>query len=281
MMSLYRFSKAAMTARIADVPETHRIDFRVGINVGDIIVEDEDIYGDGVNIAARLQGLAEPGGICVALNVYNHAKWKVNTTFADIGEREDKNIANPVRVYQVKSAAPGRRMSIFDLTEAIFKQNPELSCNIEDGSITVALPTSDGFSVSLSLDVPEPEGEFVISFDGWFFGLENECAALNCFAWSLTDRRRLKVEKRGDRASVWDAEFHDGVEWNGAFTRIYQLFVPFWRKKSVEFGTNEIYPPVGESLISRYVDHSNPGTVRPCPRWRFQAFSEEICDQGQ
>ncbi len=64
----------AMAERNGDVPAERRIDFRVGINLGDVIVEGDDIYGDGVNIAARLEGLAEPGGICVAQNVYNQVK---------------------------------------------------------------------------------------------------------------------------------------------------------------------------------------------------------------
>ena len=97
----------AMGERNDDVPATRRIDFRIGINIGDIIVEGDDIYGDGVNIAARLEGLAEPGGICVARNVYNQVKGKVDTAFEDLGEREVKNIAEPVRVYQIKSTAPG------------------------------------------------------------------------------------------------------------------------------------------------------------------------------
>jgi adenylate cyclase len=97
----------AMAERNGGVPVERRIDFRVGINLGDVIVEGDDIYGDGVNIAARLEGLAEPGGICVAQNVYNQVKGKVDTAFEDLGEREVKNIAEPLRVYQLKFAAPG------------------------------------------------------------------------------------------------------------------------------------------------------------------------------
>ncbi len=91
----------AMAGRNADVPEDRRITYRIGINIGDIIVEGDDIYGDGVNIAARLEGLAEPGGICVARNVYNQAKTKVEASFEDLGEKEVKNIPEPLRVYRV------------------------------------------------------------------------------------------------------------------------------------------------------------------------------------
>ena len=83
------------------IPEDRRITFRVGINIGDIVVEHDDIYGDGVNVAARLEGLAEPSGICVARNVFNQVKDKLDLTIEHLGEREVKNIAEPVTVYRV------------------------------------------------------------------------------------------------------------------------------------------------------------------------------------
>ena len=79
-----------------ELPADQRIAFRIGINIGDIIIEDDDIYGDGVNIAARLEALAEPGGICVARNVYNQVKNKVEFGFAPMGEHKVKNIPEPV-----------------------------------------------------------------------------------------------------------------------------------------------------------------------------------------
>ncbi len=96
----------AVALRNTDVPEDQRITYRIGINIGDIIVEDDDIYGDGVNVAARLEALAEPGGICVARNVYNQVKGKVDTTFEDLGAQEIKNIPEPVQVYKVLLDAP-------------------------------------------------------------------------------------------------------------------------------------------------------------------------------
>ncbi len=77
----------AMAERNAKVPEDRQIVYRMGINIGDIIVEGDDIYGDGVNIAARLEGLAEPGGICVARNVFDQVKAKVAVGFEDLGAR--------------------------------------------------------------------------------------------------------------------------------------------------------------------------------------------------
>jgi TolB-like protein len=87
--------------RNAEVPEENRIAYRIGINIGDIVVEDNDIYGDGVNIAARLEGLAEPNGICVARNVFDQVKDKLDLTIEHLGEHEVKNIAEPVTIYRV------------------------------------------------------------------------------------------------------------------------------------------------------------------------------------
>src|SRR3984893_1421537 len=93
--------QASMIQRNADISPDGRIEFRIGINVGDIVVEDGDIFGDGVNVAARLEGLAEPGGICVSSRVQEDAAGKLDLSFVDIGEQELKNIARPVRVYRV------------------------------------------------------------------------------------------------------------------------------------------------------------------------------------
>src|SRR6185369_521482 len=94
----------------ADVPQEKRIEFRVGINVGDIIIDGGDIYGDGVNVAARLEGLAEPGGICVSGRVQEDARGKLDIAFADAGEQQLKNIAWPVRVYQVRLSGGARQL---------------------------------------------------------------------------------------------------------------------------------------------------------------------------
>jgi len=96
----------AMADRNSAVPDHQRIPLRIGINIGDIIVEGDDIYGDGVNIAARLEGLAEPGGICVARNVFNQVKGKVEAGFEDLGAQDVKNIPEPVQVFRVLLDAP-------------------------------------------------------------------------------------------------------------------------------------------------------------------------------
>src|SRR5437899_8343373 len=93
--------QTALAESNAPLPRDRRIEFRIGINVGDIVVEDGDIFGDGVNVAARLEGLAEPGGICVSARVQEDAAGRLDLAFEDIGEQALKNIARPVRVYPV------------------------------------------------------------------------------------------------------------------------------------------------------------------------------------
>jgi len=97
--------QAAMDESNVALPPDSRIEFRIGINVGDIVVEDGDIFGDGVNVAARLEGLAEPGGICVSARVQEDAAGRLDLAFEDIGEQALKNIARPVRAYRVVAAA--------------------------------------------------------------------------------------------------------------------------------------------------------------------------------
>src|SRR6266852_3223458 len=98
-----------MSERNAAIPTERRIEFRIGINLGDIIIEEQDIYGDGVNVAARLEALAEPGGICVSRVVRDQVRDKVDFGFEDLGEQQVKNIARPVRVYRIPLAETARR----------------------------------------------------------------------------------------------------------------------------------------------------------------------------
>jgi TolB-like protein len=91
-----------MAERNDGIPPEKRIEFRIGINLGDVIAEGDDIYGDGVNIAARLEALAEAGGICVSRMVRDNVRDKLDCAFEDLGEQQVKNIARPVRVYALR-----------------------------------------------------------------------------------------------------------------------------------------------------------------------------------
>jgi adenylate cyclase len=102
----------AMTQRNASVPEDRRIELRIGINVGDIIIDEGDIYGDGVNIAARLETLASPGAICISDSVYQPIKGKIMLEVSDMGEQKLKNIAEPVRVHVIRLDSPPARLAL-------------------------------------------------------------------------------------------------------------------------------------------------------------------------
>src|SRR5207244_879426 len=104
----------AMPERNASVAADDRIELRIGINLGDVIVEGDDLYGDGVNIAARIEALADPGGVLVSNTVHDQVRDRLPFVFDDLGEQQVKNITRPVRVYRVrddaaKSPAPSAR----------------------------------------------------------------------------------------------------------------------------------------------------------------------------
>jgi adenylate cyclase len=93
-----------MAQQNAEVPSELRIEFRIGIHVGDIIIDDNDIFGDGVNIAARLEGIAEPGGVCISDDAHRQIRGKIDVVFDDIGEQTLKNIAEPMRAWHMRLA---------------------------------------------------------------------------------------------------------------------------------------------------------------------------------
>jgi len=156
-----------MAEREPEVPEEQRIRFRIGINLGDVIVEEHDIFGDGVNVAARLEALAEPGGMLVSNTVHDHVRDRLPFTFEDLGEHQVKNIARPVRVYalrhearsavavpaavQIPQAAAAPRLSIVVLPFT------KLSADREQQYF------ADGITEDLTTDLSRIVGMFVIS----------------------------------------------------------------------------------------------------------------------
>jgi len=99
-----------MAQRNEGIPEDRRMLFRIGINLGDILIEGEDILGDGVNVAARLEGIAQRGGICISSSAYEQVHGKVNAEFTDLGEHSLKNISRPIRAYAVGLTANADRL---------------------------------------------------------------------------------------------------------------------------------------------------------------------------
>jgi TolB-like protein/class 3 adenylate cyclase len=149
--------------------EDRRLLFRVGINIGDVIVEAHDIFGDGVNIAARLEGIAEPGGICISASVYDQVRGKVGFEFADLGEQNLKNIARSVRAYAVvwnghgpatrsgsSSGSSAPRLSIVVLPFENIGGDPEQDYFV------------DGVTESLTTDLSRISGSFVIARNSAF-----------------------------------------------------------------------------------------------------------------
>ena len=93
-----------MGERNAALPDAKRIVYRMGVNLGDILIDGDDILGDGVNIAARLEGICEPGGVCLSEDAWRQARGRIEAEFVDLGEQSLKNIAHPVRAYALTPA---------------------------------------------------------------------------------------------------------------------------------------------------------------------------------
>ena len=114
--------QTGVAVRQAREPEDHRMLLRIGVHLGDVIVEGEDIHGDGVNIAARLEGLAEPGGVCISGMVHEGIRNKLSVAFDDLGQRSLKNIADPVRVYGLRARNEGAVSDLAAFDESIFRR---------------------------------------------------------------------------------------------------------------------------------------------------------------
>jgi TolB-like protein/Flp pilus assembly protein TadD len=155
--------QAVMAERNNGVPEDRRMLFRVGINLGDVLIEGGDILGDGVNVAARLEGIAEPGGICISSSAYDQVRGKVDIEFADLGEQSLKNIARPVRAYAVTGAGPGHAASVMP---SIPRAAPSLSIVVLPFANIGGDPEQeyfvDGVTESLTTDLSRMIGSFVI-----------------------------------------------------------------------------------------------------------------------
>jgi adenylate cyclase len=165
-----------MLDREPGVPDEQRIRFRIGVNLGDVIVEEHDIFGDGVNVAARLEALAEPGGICVSRMVRDQIRDKLPHPFEDMGEQRVKNIARPVRAYRLRDA---------EITAAPARSTPPLP----DKPSVAVLPF-----VNLSGD---PEQEYFV--DGM---VEEIITALSRIRWLLVLARNSSFSYKGQSPDV-------------------------------------------------------------------------------
>jgi TolB-like protein/class 3 adenylate cyclase len=195
-----------MRERNAGVPAERRITFRIGIHLGDVVEEaDGDLMGDGVNIAARLEGIAEPGGICLSNAAYEQVRDKVKETFADLGEKALKNISRPVRVYAVKigadGAAPAQRAA------AEIQGPPRLSIVVMPFANIGGDPEQqhfvDGVTESLTTDLSRMRGTLVIGRNT-AFAYKDKAVDLKQVGRELNVRYLLEgsVQRGGDRMRV-------------------------------------------------------------------------------
>ena len=115
------------TERSAAMAPERRLEWRIGVHLGDVLIEGDDILGDGVNIAARLEGIAEPGGICISEDAFRQVRGKVEAEFADLGEQSLKNIARPLRVYRVGLSSAARQ-AISPAAALPLPDKPSMQC---------------------------------------------------------------------------------------------------------------------------------------------------------
>ena len=159
--------QAVMAERNQSVPKDRRMLLRIGINLGDILIEGDDILGDGVNVAARLEGIAEPGGICLSSSAYDQVRGKVPVDFTDLGEQALKNIARPIRAYAVSMNANAHQ------TAPLLSSAPRLSIVVLPFANIGGDPEQDyfvdGVTESLTTDLSRISGSFVIARNTAFF----------------------------------------------------------------------------------------------------------------
>jgi len=157
-----------MAARNVDIPEGSRIEFRIGINLGDVVVDDDDIYGDGVNIAARLENIAEPGSVFISRAVRDFVTDTAELVLEDLGERELKNIAKPVQVFRI--AAPAQAVAASQAPAPAVPQKPSIAVlpftNMSGDAEQEYF--SDGMTEDLITDLSKISALFVIARNSSF-----------------------------------------------------------------------------------------------------------------
>ncbi len=193
--------------RNAELPEDRKMHFRIGVNLGDVMVEGDNLLGDGVNVAARLEGLAEPGGICLSGMVHQSIEGKLDLAFADLGEQQVKNIAKPVRAYKVLvepgaaaatvSGPQPRRSPVPDKPSIAVLPFINMSADPEQEYF------SDGITEDLITDLAKISGLFVASRNA-VFRYKGEAVEPQRVSQELGVRYVLEgsVRKAGDRVRI-------------------------------------------------------------------------------
>jgi class 3 adenylate cyclase/pimeloyl-ACP methyl ester carboxylesterase len=189
-----------MARRNADVPKNRRMQFRIGINLGDVIHDETRIYGDGINVAARLEGIAEPGGICVSAQVFEQVDRALDTVFRALGPHRLKNISRPIDVYAVDLAGPGKAKAQAAEDKAL--EQEVRFCSAPDG-------------VQLAYSVIGA-GPPLVKSGNWMTHLEHdlESPLWRSFWQELCGHSTLvRYDARGNGLSDWDAEHISFEAW--------------------------------------------------------------------
>lgn len=192
-----------MRARNADVPAERRIEFRIGINLGDVIVDEDDIFGEGVNVASRLEGVAKPGGVAVSSAVRENIGNKLDLVFEDMGEHDLKNIGYPVRVYNVGMGA----VPLMSKAKASAKEEEKPSIAVLPFNNMSGDPEqeyfSDGIAEDIITDLSKISGLFVVGRNT-SFGYKGKVLQLQKVAAELGVKFLLEgsVRKSGNRVRV-------------------------------------------------------------------------------
>jgi TolB-like protein/class 3 adenylate cyclase len=196
-----------MAKRNAEIPEAKRIVYRIGVNLGDVLVEGDDILGEGVNIAARLEGLCEPGGVMISGSACDHVRGKVDGSFADLGPTQLKNIAEPIRVYSLDLGRPVQaKPAIAPAPEK--SAPPHLSIVVLPFANIGGDPAYehfvDGVTESLTTDLSRMRGAFVIGRRNAAFTYKGKAVDLKQIGRELNVRYVLEgsVQRGGSRLRV-------------------------------------------------------------------------------
>jgi len=201
----------AMSARNEGAAQDQRIQLRIGVNIGDVIVEGDDLYGDGVNISARLEAIAEPGGVCISGKVHDEIMGKIGEAFADDGEQLVKNIARPVRVWRwmpgpaAPAAAPGGSLPLPDKPSIAVLPFNNMSGDPEQEYF------ADGITEDIITDLSKVSGLFVIARNSSFaYKAKSPDVRQVCRELGVRHALEGSVRKAGNRVRI-NAQLIDGT----------------------------------------------------------------------
>lgn len=206
--------QAVIAQRNKRIPQERRMLFRIGINLGDILIEGSDILGDGVNVAARLEAIAEPGGICISSSAYDQIRGKVSVEFIDLGEQMLKNIARPIRAYGFAGTANARR------TAPLPSSTPRLSMVVLPfanlGGEVEQDYFADGVTESLTTDLSRITGALIIARNTAFPQLQRAFVSMPRYALRTA---RFPVRKPAANKIKDPLSRHVGRSGNGQGTK--------------------------------------------------------------